>query len=313
MKRRAWLFATPAIVGIAAFLVLVAYKQGLLASRDRLYFVTPSAVGITSGMPVKLNGFIVGSVDKIVLLPPSMQSDRRVQVELGIYRDYMGYIPKTTVARLVQEGLIGQIMIELQPQRYDARPVANGEMLPFERSKGLSEIAEELQNRLTPVLQNMQTLTAQLNDPKGSFQQILKSGSELTANLNQTNRQLQQTLAQTSHGAQAIEQHTNATLNTANHALQTIDQAAPALIGKIDRTAEQLLQISEEARRITFQSSQQVLRIVDDTQSIAHQSNQIMQGARQTWPVNLMVAPPQSRTLPLDSQDGLAPDGMVAR
>ena len=52
---------------VLAFLGLVAYKQGWFVPQTTLHFVTPNALGISRGMPVKLYGFTVGSVSEMRL------------------------------------------------------------------------------------------------------------------------------------------------------------------------------------------------------------------------------------------------------
>jgi len=307
LKRGAWIFAAPTILGIAALFVLVAYRQGVLTSKDRINFLTNTALGITTGMPVKLNGFVIGAVDQIVLLQPSVQSDQRVRVELGIYRDYMDYIPKTTIARLLQEGLIGQSVIELLPLRYDARPVASGEVLEFERSKGLSEIAAQLQDRIIPVLQNAQTLEAGLNDPNGPFQQSLVATHALLKELPQTNLQVQRTLVQASASISSMEKHVNATLGTVDRSVQTVNQALPGLLKKADQTVDNLQQASGDIREITRQSVSAAPIIIDEAQDLASNGNKVVQGAMRTWPISAVVEPAAARSVPLDSQQGLPP------
>src|SRR5260370_22083299 len=54
---------------VAAFMGLVAYKQGWFVRQSVVHFVTPNALGINKGMPVKLYGFTVRSGSDLRLAP----------------------------------------------------------------------------------------------------------------------------------------------------------------------------------------------------------------------------------------------------
>ena len=304
LRRRAWLFAAPAIAGILAVLALFAHKQGAFSTEDRLHFLAPSAAGITAGMPAKLNGFVVGSVRDIVLLPPSADSPLRVRVELGIFDEYMRYIPKTTVARLVQEGLIGQGVIELLPRRYDACPVASGEVLEFERTRNVGEIAEHLERQLLPVLENTRKLGAGLADPDGDFQQAIKGARVLVQELPATNAQARQTMAEAGASVARLSDAATRTLGSADQTLEAVSAAVPGLLQKLDKTATNLVETSENVRSIGAASNWAVPGILEDVRQAAGDSRRVVDGAMQTWPVKALVAPPP-REVPLDSQQGL--------
>ncbi|WP_020651789.1 MlaD family protein [Massilia niastensis] len=304
LKRRAWLFAAPAIAGLVAVLLLFAHRQGAFSTEDRLHFLAPSALGISAGMPAKLNGFVVGSVREIVLLPPSADSPLRVRVELGIYKDYMRYIPKATVARLLQEGLIGQSVIELQPRRYDARPVASGEVLGFERSRNVGEIAEHLEQQLAPVLASTRSLGAGLADPDGDFQQALKGARMLAEALPATNAQARQTLAQASAGVDQLSQAAARTLGSADRSLATVSAAVPGLLEKLDRTAGNLAAASDSLRVVGGASEEALPGILGEVRQLSGDGRRVVDGALGSWPLRTMVAP-APEALPLDSQQGL--------
>lgn len=305
LRRRAWLFAAPAIAGILAVLALFAHKQGAFATEDRLHFLAPSAVGISAGMPAKLNGFVVGSVREIVLLPPAADSPLRVRVELGVFKDYMRYIPKTTVARLVQEGLIGQGVIELQPRRYDARPVASGEVLLFERARNVGEIAEHLEQQLAPVLTHTRQLGAALADPAGDFQQMIKGARRLTEELPATNAQARATLAQAGASVAQLSGAATRTLDSADRTLAAVSDTVPGMLVKLDRTVDNLAGASASLRSIGGASEQALPDILGDVRQAAGDGRRLVDGAMQSWPANALLAPP-SAEVPLDSQQGLA-------
>jgi ABC-type transporter Mla subunit MlaD len=265
-----------------------------------------SATGITRGMPVKLNGFVVGRVAAIELLPPSTQSDQRVRVALDVFHRYLDYVPKTTRARLAQEGVIGQAVIELVPQRYDARAVRGGEMLPFERSRGLPEIAAGLEARIVPILDNTQVLTQRLADPRGDMQGMLAEGRRAAASVVVTNAEVQATMAQTRTAVAALSTRADATLARSDRTVAAIERDVPLLLGELRATAENARRSSESVAELTARSSEQVPRILDTAEQAASQGNELVSDVRRLWPLSaLRREATGTGHAPSDSLDGL--------
>lgn len=298
-------FALPAVLAVAAVLVVVSYKQGLLTPKESLYLQTDTASGLTRGMPVKLNGFLVGNVGPIELLPPSELSDQRVRVELRIIRSYLDHIPRTTIARLAQEGLVGQSVIELVPERYDARAIAAGEVLPFERTRSAADIARELEERILPVLQNTEVLTSGLADPEGPFQSALVNGNALAADMLETNRRLHAVLEQSERSLAVLGDSAGSSLDRTDRVLARLEADLPGLLESAGKTATQMEQASADLAGITDRSSRQLPAILDDAESAAHQGDQLVRDVRNIWPINRMGADRGPQALPVDSLDGL--------
>src|SRR5437764_1157572 len=80
-------FLLIALVMVGAFMGLVAYKQGWFVHQSPLHFVTPNALGINKGMPVKLHGFTIGQVSDLQL------TSAGVDVRLSIVSGYLARIP----------------------------------------------------------------------------------------------------------------------------------------------------------------------------------------------------------------------------
>src|SRR5438477_8789774 len=103
-------FLLIALILVAAFLGLVAYKQGWFVHQSPLHFVTPNALGINKGMPVKLHGFTIGQVGELKL------AEGGVDVQLSIVAEYLRRIPQGSYARHAREaGVIGAAVIDIVP------------------------------------------------------------------------------------------------------------------------------------------------------------------------------------------------------
>ena len=58
-------FVMPALIGLVVVGAVIAWKQELFVTRTPIYIFTDSALGITKGIPVKVFGLTVGTVDEI--------------------------------------------------------------------------------------------------------------------------------------------------------------------------------------------------------------------------------------------------------
>src|SRR2546427_535601 len=127
-------FLLIALILVAAFMGLVAYKQGWFVHQSPIHFVTPNALGLNKGMPVKLHGFTVGSVSDLQLAPGG------VDVRLLIGSEYLVRIPQDSHAKHAREaGVIGASVIDIVPGKAE-RALAEGAQIDFEPASGIQSI-----------------------------------------------------------------------------------------------------------------------------------------------------------------------------
>ena len=89
-------FLLVAVVLIGAFVAIVAHKQGWFVNQTMIRVITPDALGISKGMPVKLFGFTIGSVKEMQLV------NGGVDVQLAIMSEHMPRIPRGSRARFAR-------------------------------------------------------------------------------------------------------------------------------------------------------------------------------------------------------------------
>ena len=151
-------FLLVAVLLVATFVGIVAHKQGWFVQQSTIRVVTPDALGITKGMPVKLYGFTIGSVREMQLVAGG------VDVQLAVMSEHMERIPKGSRARFAREsGVIGASVIEIIPGKPIAGPLADGEQLEFDRSRGISEIVEEFRRQAAPAFAELKSALSQVN------------------------------------------------------------------------------------------------------------------------------------------------------
>lgn len=304
-------FMLPALIGVLAIGAVISWKQELFVSRTPIYVFTDNAIGMTKGMPVKVFGLTVGSVGDIEIVPgtPGAASSR-VRVRFDISSEYLQHVHRDSKARLMREALVGQSLIEIVPGSVQSRPVAKNEVIAFERSKSLGELSEELNKSLAPVLVQVKEAIGELRSPDGQVQKSMAQMNTLMQELPETNRKLQNLMTTTERAVgtagRAIEQASSKTETALEQIEKTagaISTATPGILLKIDRAAESVARTSEAARKLSEESSRRLPLLIDDGTNLVRDASDMMTGAKQSWPLRIMLPQPGVKTLPIDTQE----------
>jgi phospholipid/cholesterol/gamma-HCH transport system substrate-binding protein len=292
-------FLLVALLMVAAFMGLVAYKQGWFVHQTVIHFVTPNALGINNGMPVKLYGFTVGSVSTMEL------SQEGVDVRLSIISEHMPRIPKGSQAKFAREaGLVGASVIEILPG--PAGPaIAEGERIDFQPSRGISEIIDDFRRQAVPAFNEVKQLMSQLKGPGEDVAVSLAGLRKEVQLLPETHRAVRKLL-------ENADREASTTLQAAQRATETVERAVPMLAGKLataidslDAAATQLRRTGEEAQG-TLQRARPLL---DRGESAAREAGDVFSAAKRVWPLSDSFKEVTDGELPIDSFDarGKAP------
>jgi len=293
-------FLLIALLLVAAFLGLVAYKQGWFVHQTRIHFVTANALGLNKGMPVKLYGFTVGSIAGMEL------SDEGVDVQLSIMSEYMPRIPKGSIARHSREaGVVGAAVVDIVPGK-PGPALAEGERIDFQPSRSIAEFIDDIRRQAVPAFNEMKNVLAQF---KGSGEDIavsLHSLRQEMETLPQTHRDLRKLLATTERAVADMNRQAGSALQATERAVTGIERAVPELTTKlgaaiesIDGAAQQLRKTGEEAQG-TIQKAQPVLERGD---AVARDAGEVFNAAKRVWPLSDSFSEPIDRELPIDSFD----------
>jgi len=299
-------FLLIALLLVAAFIGLVAYKQGWFVHQTQIHFVTANALGLTKGMPVKLYGFTVGSVSGMEL------SEEGVDVRLSIMSEYMHRIPKGSLAKHSREaGVVGAAVIDIVPGN-PGPPLAQGERIDFQPSRSIAEYIDDIRRQAVPAFNELKRV---LTDFKGSGGDIAASLTSLRKEIEalpETHRELRKLLVSAERAAADFNKQSNATLQSTERAVASIERAVPELTTKlgsaiesIDGAAQQLRATGEEAQG-TIQRARPMLERGD---AVARDAGDVFNAAKRVWPLSDSFTETVERELPIDSFDarGKAP------
>src|SRR4051794_9765505 len=117
-KKVRWSQLKVGIVGIAAFLIiavlifLLTSSRGLFQKTALLYTYMDDASGMAEGTPVRLNGFTIGTLDKIQLTT-SNEPKKSVQFVMKVRDTFLRQIPVDSVAGISAANLLGDKFVNI--------------------------------------------------------------------------------------------------------------------------------------------------------------------------------------------------------
>jgi phospholipid/cholesterol/gamma-HCH transport system substrate-binding protein len=301
-------FLLVALALVATFVWVVAHKQGWFVHQTMIRVITPDALGISKGMPVKLYGFTIGAVREMQLVAGG------VDVQLGVMSEHIARIPKGSRARFAREsGVIGASVIEIIPGKASSGELAEGEQLEFDRSRGISEIVEEFRRQAAPAFAELKTALTQANRSGEDLGVILAALRRESEQLPATHKALRQFIQNADRATAELSRQAGAALESAQRASESIERATPMLAGKLATTLEsvdgavgQLRQTAAEAQE-TLRSARPV---IDRSESAMRDAGEVFSAAKRVWPLSdAFKETPDASTLPIDSFEARGASG----
>jgi phospholipid/cholesterol/gamma-HCH transport system substrate-binding protein len=298
-------FLIVALALVATFGSIVAHKQGWFVKSTMIRIVTPDALGISKGMPVKLYGFTIGSVSDMQLVPGG------VDVQLAVMTEHMPRIPKGSKARFAREsGVIGASVIEIVPGKPINGELAEGEQIDFERSRGISEIVEDFRRQAAPAFAELKNALSQVNRSGEDLSVILDALRVEAEQLPKTHKAMRRFI----ENADRASTQLTATLQSVQRTSETIERATPALAGKLATTLDSVDAAVVQLRQ-TAAEAQETLRgvrpVIDRSESTLRDASEVFSAAKRVWPLSDSFREPADATLPIDSFEGQAAPGPV--
>lgn len=302
-------FLLVALLLLGAFMGLVAYKQGWFAKQTTIHFLTPNALGINKGMPVKLYGVTVGSVSEMDI------AYNGVDVRLAIMSEHFGRIPKGSQARFTREaGVIGAGVINIVPKPGGGPAMEPGERIDFEATRGIAEIIDDLRKQTTPVFNELKQVLSDMGKSKDDVTSAISALRNEIDTLPETHQALRQLLGNADRAVSAIGRQATATLKAAERAADTTERAArgvevavPMLAGKLATSLDSLDAATGQLRK-TGEEAQDTLRrvrpILERGETAAREAGDVIGAAKRVWPLSDSFKEDGNRMLPIDSFEG---------
>lgn len=164
LEKKVGVFFLVAFLGLACVVVFVGLQQDLFVRTVRVSFIADSGKDIREGQSVEFRGFKIGKVKGVLL-----NEEGKVEVNLAVYQEHMKWIREGSKARLVKDMLIGDAILDILPGDAGRPEVTEGGRILFEREKGLGEVVADLQDDISPAIEDVKRLAKYLQDPEGDL------------------------------------------------------------------------------------------------------------------------------------------------
>jgi phospholipid/cholesterol/gamma-HCH transport system substrate-binding protein len=259
-------------VGLLGLFVLgIARAGNWLAPSVRLQFRTLNAAGLQTGMAVRISGFAVGQVRRILLQP-----DAQVLVELELRVPYRSMVGRRSRAELAQVGLLGDsyIAITPDPAAVGQPPIGDGETIVFNSRPDLEDLLTEVASSRIPL------------------QRAISSGLSLAeTRLPRSLDQLDQTLAASRRLATRLESDAQRSSNELNRTLAATRLLAQRLEGRADGTAADLSALIRRLESTETQTRPLLLQTLRELTTMAATTNRLVKTLNESWLFELIDRP----------------------
>jgi len=139
--------------------------------RDSIFYaVYDNAEGLMVGTPVTIQGFQVGTVDQVSLLP----GNKDIVVRFRVEKEY-GF-SKNSIAKIYEAGLLGGKSLAVAPQFDGADLAQSGDTLQSAIAPGLSELVND---KLTPLQEKIESMITHADSVLIAFNTVLDPNTQL--------------------------------------------------------------------------------------------------------------------------------------
>lgn len=300
LERKIGLFILVALAGIILVVTLVGVQRGVFTKKYTLHFTVDRGTGFSKGMPVKLSGFRIGRITDLALNEQAM-----VTITIEVDRKYKKWIRSDSTVKLVKEGLVGDSIVEVAVGSLNKPEIKDGESINYVKTKGLDAMADEIAEKVKPVLNEVREIIAYINDPDSDLKKTIHNLEILTRNLEQTRGKADLLLTSTTRNLETISQRSTTLLETTTRKIDSLDVARlNTSLEKTDATLANLTAISAETRKLAERAFPQIPGLLSRTDELLFNTDRLMINLNNSWLLGGGTASPPHRFISAgDSHD----------
>lgn len=307
LERKIGLFTLLALAGVALVILLVGIQKDLFSPKYTLTVTVDRGTGFTKGMPVKLSGFRIGRITDMALNEQAM-----VEINLEIAKKYSKWIRSDSTVKLVKEGLVGDSIVEVSVGSLDKPELKPDESITYLKTKGLDELADEIAEKVKPVLNEVRDIIGYVNDPNGDLKKTIRNLELLTRHIETTRSNADTLLVSTTRNLEAISNRTTTLLDTTTRKIDSLDVAKlnttldklPPLLEKTDAAMANVTAISAETKKLSQQAFPLIPGVLSRTEELLFSTDRLMNTLNSSWLLGGSSAPAPVRSFKAgDSHD----------
>ncbi len=294
LERKIGLFIVLALAGLVTGLVLFGIQKDLFTKKYTLRFTVDRGTGFTKGMPVKLSGFRVGRITSIALNEQAM-----VDITAEIDNKYRGWIRSDSTVKLVKEGLVGDSIVEVTVGSLDKPELKENDAIIYVKTKGLDELADDIAEKVKPVLIEVRDIISYINNPDGDLKKSIRSLETLTRNLDGTRQNADTLIVSATENVDRITVRTTKLLDTATRkidgidlsptlaridkSIEQIDRRFPVLLDKADETLTHVSGISKQTHDLARTTFPRIPGVLSQVEDVMLSTDRLLNSIQNSW------------------------------
>lgn len=294
IERKIGLFIAIAFLGIVVALVLYGVQKDYFTSIYTLHFTADRGTGFSKGMSVKLSGFRIGRVTSI-----SLNDQAMVDIKIEVDKKYRTWIRSDSTVNLVKEGLVGDNIVDVTVGSLDKPALNDGEAIVYVKTKALDEMAQEIVEKVKPVLLEIRDIISYVNNPDGDLKKTIRNLEVLSRNLEGTRQQTDQLLITANGNLESISGKTTTLLDSVNSkvnsldlapalakinsTIDTIDKKIPPILDKADTTLAEAAKLSRETRILSEAAFPKIPGLLSQTEDVLLSTDRLINSIQNIW------------------------------
>ena len=182
-------FIVAGLLLLVLALFLIGKNQHLIGSHYQLRARFDNLAGLREGNNVRYAGIEIGTVESMVII-----NDTTLEVTLLINKEMKQVIRKNAIASLASDGLMGNKVVNITPQRGAADYALDGDLLASRKTADIDDLLQGLSGISDDVLLltgDLRTTVARINQGSGLWK--LLGDTNMARHLQRTVRNLEQT------------------------------------------------------------------------------------------------------------------------
>lgn len=294
LERKIGIFITIAVLCVVAAAIMFGVQKDFFTKKYNLHFTVDRGTGFTKGMSVKLSGFRIGRVTSIALNDQAM-----VDIFIEIDHAYKTWIRSDSTVKLVKEGLVGDNIVDVSVGSPEKPELNDTDAIMYIKTKGLDELADEIAEKVKPVLIEVRDIIGYINNPDGDLKKTIRNVELLTRNLEGTRQKTDTLLTSATGNINMVTARATTMLDVStkkvesidlapiltrvNSTLEHIDTKLPPLLGKADVTMENLSRISYETRVLSEKTFPKIPGIASQLEDVMFSADRLLNTLQNNW------------------------------
>jgi ABC-type transporter Mla subunit MlaD len=290
-------FVVIPLLGLVVVGIFMAKAEHLFEEKYLLHSTLSKSYGLEPGAPVMMSGVPIGTVKAV-----EFNNAGRIDVTLQLLKRFQGMVREDSVATVAKSGvLMGQTQVHLAMGDSSKPVLADGAILKATEPRDYAELVNEVK----PLLESVQRTLLRVEEVTKDVQITVQTGGRALSHVEQSTKELPEIVASVKRSAGSVEKAT-ATLPEITSSVKKTLAVVDRIALDVRATTAKLPAVADSAQeavnniKATTESIKAVSRDVPPIVRTAHATlndvNQIITGAKKTFPVSSFIknAEPQA-------------------